>query len=749
MCGFAGFLSFGQTALDAGERHRILSSMGRAIAHRGPDDEQFYDDGVLSLVFRRLSIVDLAGGQQPIFNETGDRLIVVNGEIYNHQVLRAELKDRHIFRTASDSEVPLHLFEERGADSLPRLNGMFALAIWDRREKSLFLARDRLGIKPLYVCQLPHGLLFGSEINALLVHPQCPRELDWAALDDPGLQQKQPIHSYVLGVEHLAGGHFMTVKDGCIETRCYWRIDDHLGAARFGEDASAYRREYRDLLQTATMEHLLGDVPVGLHLSGGIDSSLLAAIVAAERKDLACFSVIERTSVRAGDAALARKVTSALGLPLFPVLFDYRRILDDMAFDLARLEQAVYMMGAPRFSIEWILKEELHRFSRSTNPSLKVILLGQGADEFAGGYSNRLGSTNAGWSDFLMREIMPDLRNNRAKEAHVPRHLRAVASDQGPVQGEMRGLYHMKMCHLVNQLQHHNLWHEDRSSAFQSLEARVPFLDHRLVELLASVPASLHESLFWDKQIVRATLHHFMPDYDIAHPKVPFFSTDDTRSIDILLNQIVLRTMPTFLAKYPCLPGFPFDASALHERLERVRNRSAGFNEDCGLLIECMVVAIFTEQCLRPLDDDFSAQRERSAGPPQVTPGDWGRIENEFACDPIAPPVRWGLADRIAMCEGGVIVQSLENNERVEYQLTDRSSISASFSVPRKHPWVTTFLRNLGNGQAGDFSVSDWLDEFDIDLHELREVLDALYQCGFVYKAAPSAVKAQSSDLSA
>ena len=735
MCGFAGFLSFGPTALDADQRRRILSAMGQSIAHRGPDDEQFYDDGVLSLVFRRLSIVDLAGGQQPIFNETGDRFVVVNGEIYNHQVLRDELKDRHVFRTGSDSEVPLHLFEERGADALQRLNGMFALAIWNVREKSLFLARDRLGIKPLYFCRIANGLLFGSELNALLAHPECPRDLDWAALDSRGLQQDQPIATYVKGVEHLAGGHFLVAREGNVETRRYWNIDDYLGSARYGADAPAYRREYRELLQTTTIEHLLSDVPVGLHLSGGIDSSLIAAIVGVERKDLDCFSVVERTSVRAGDAANARKLTAQFGLPWYPVLFDYRNILDEMAFDLARLEQSVYMMGAPRFGVEWILKEELHRFARTRNPALKVILLGQGADEFAGGYSNRMGNSNVSWSSYLNGEIIPELHETRARNAQMPERLRDLADSKTWQTPGNLAPYHLKMRNFVNQLQHYNLWHEDRSSASQSLEARVPFLDHRLVELLASVPTELHETLFWDKQIVRDALRHFMPEYDATHPKVPFFLTDDSRSIDIVLNQLLLRTMPAFLEKYPALPDFPFDENALRRRLERVKTRSAGFHEDCWVLIECMVAAIFNHQCKQPPAHNFRVQRECATRLPQVAADSWTLLEKDFACEPEAPAVEWGLRDRVAATEGAVILQTLGNDDRVEYMLAEVSTIMSTVSMPRKHPWLANFLRNLGDGGAREFSVADWLDEFDIDMHEFREVLNVLYQCGFVHKA--------------
>ena len=167
MCGFAGFVAFGATRLDPVARAAILARMGNAIAHRGPNDEQIYDDGTLSLVFRRLSIIDLSGGQQPIPNARGNLLTVVNGEIYNHLALRRSFDADHLFATHSDSEVPMHLYEREGISALTKLDGMFALLIWDREARQLVLARDRMGIKPLYVVRLPDGLLFGSELKAL------------------------------------------------------------------------------------------------------------------------------------------------------------------------------------------------------------------------------------------------------------------------------------------------------------------------------------------------------------------------------------------------------------------------------------------------------------------------------------------------------------------------------------------------------------------------------------------------------
>jgi len=288
------------------------------------------------------------------------------------------------------------------------------------------------------------------------------------------------------------------------------------------------------------------------------------------------------------------------------------------------------------------------------------------------------------------------------------------------------------------------LWHEDRSSAFQSLEARVPFLDHRIVELLAGVPESLHAELFWDKQIVRDALGHFMPRYDVRHPKIPFIVTEDTRSIDIMMSQIVLRAAPAFLEKYAELPGFPFDVRALRASLGRVVRRSAGFAADCSLLIECMSIAIFKHQCEQPPADDFRAQRERTSKLTEVLPEQWTRMERELAGAPVAPALDWRLEDRVNLVEGAVITRSLTGSEQTEYLLIERSMIRSSLSVPHKHPWLVDFLRHLSNEAAGQFRIRDWLDEFDIDLHEFREVLNVLYQCGFIYRKGGAEVVANS-----
>jgi asparagine synthase (glutamine-hydrolysing) len=722
----------------------VLARMGRLLSHRGPDDEEFYDDGALALVYRRLSIVDLAGGDQPIFNEDGSKFIVVNGEIYNHLDLRRHLAARHQFSTQSDSEAPLHLFEEDGPAALARLRGMFALAIWDKREQTLFLARDRLGIKPLYICRLPHGLLFGSELKALLAHPDCPRDIDWSGLILPASHPLSlpRVPSYVRGIEHMPGGSYLVAARGKVETHSWWTIDDHLGAAPFDNQAERYQQEFEHLVEEATIEHLLGDVPIGLHLSGGTDSSLLAAVIAQKTHDVHCFSVVERTTWQCGDVASARMVTQQLQLPWHPVLFDHRRLLDDMQFDLARFEQSVHMMDSPRFDLEWIFKEELHRFARRQHPSMKVVLLGQGIDEFAGGYSRRLDKPSGNWNSYLA-EVEGDLRYWSGVETTVPDRLLEFSHD---ADADRRWApYHRKMRGFVHQLQHFQLWHEDRSSSSQSLEARVPYLDHRIVELLASVPAELHAKLFWNKTIVRDTLRKRLPSFDPERPKVQFVLTGDTRSLDLIVHDMLRRCVPAFLEKYLDGPELPLARDSLRRFATRVLGRQDNFYAEGWRLMECMAVAAFARQVQTPDADadQLRAVRERREGAPVVGESYWPDVAALFAAPPAVDSMPWTTADRFALPQGTRVMVPVDREQT--YELSGAAGTYSTITVPQGMEWVGEFLRNLSNPRAANFTLEDWAEEFEIEQEPFKRTLDTLYLAGFVVRV-PTAAQAPAAD---
>ena len=622
MCGIAGAISFDGSACSP----ETLVEMAGSLARRGPDDETLYHDEYLSLAFRRLSIIDVDAGQQPIWNEDEDILISVNGEIYNHLELRDQLKKEHTFRTNSDSEIILHLYEEYGVEALGFLNGMFAVVIWDRRTETLLLARDRLGIKPLYYTISNNKLIFASELKALLMHPDCPRELNWADLEILNLQQKSQISTYVKEVNFLnAGSYAIYDRERGLTKHKYWDIDKAINNAS-SKSSIDLKNSYEELLHDAVRKRLMSDVPLGVFLSGGIDSSLITAIASKYHSQLHCFTVVERTTYRAGDVQQARDVAKQFEIPFYPILFDTDKIADE--FDLAGLEEMVYLIESPRFDPEWLFKSELHRAAKHYVPELKVILLGQGADEFAGGYSNSLGANNSNWQDYLSN-ISPSVDFYQSKKQNVPERLSGAILPPG-VQSKT-GLYHKKMKLLVNQMQFFNLWHEDRTSSYHGIESRVPFLDHRIVELLASIPQEKHAELFWDKEIVRNSLHNSIQNYPKDKKKIPFFVTDDISSINEFAWRICTNIYTEFKLKYSkdLSPGV-LNLAFCDQLYDSVVSRRHDMYDASWRLIEIMTISIFAEYLLAPTTFASAISTPERLPLPLVADSDWDTLDEKF-----------------------------------------------------------------------------------------------------------------------
>ncbi|HYV85568.1 MAG TPA: asparagine synthase (glutamine-hydrolyzing), partial [Patescibacteria group bacterium] len=276
MCGIAGIASFDGRPVKPGE----IQAMCSVLAHRGPDEEGLFVGSSAGLGMRRLSIIDLETGSQPLTSEDRAIWAVCNGEIYNHRELRRELSRRgHCFATRSDAETIVHLYEDLGADCVERLRGMFAFAVWDERRRELLLARDRLGIKPLYYTQIGDQVLFGSELKAILEHPLVARRLSWEAVGHLFAFQSTPAgQSIVEGIRKLEPGHLLQASAGRgVRTRRYWELrfqpDTTSGAAELTE-------RLRARLEESVQLHLTSDVPVGAFLSGGIDSSAVVATMA-------------------------------------------------------------------------------------------------------------------------------------------------------------------------------------------------------------------------------------------------------------------------------------------------------------------------------------------------------------------------------------------------------------------------------------------------------------------------------------
>ena len=717
MCGFAGFIAYGESGLDAGQRRRVLESMGRALAHRGPDDQQFYDDGVLSLVFRRLTIMGTAEDRQPIFNESRNLLLVCNGEIYNHAQLRQTLEPRHRFRTQSDSEVILHAYAQWGDASLNALRGMFAAAIWDRQHGRLFLARDRLGIKPLYVCELSSGLLFGSELKALLAHPQCPRQTQWSALrSDPLALAATP--SYVKGITHLPGGSFLIAQaTNRPVVKKYWRLEDHLATEIYGSDAQQYCAQYDHLIQEATVEHLQGQGPIGIHLSGGLDSALLTSIVGREKREALCFTIVERTSYLAGDVKAAQGVARSSGLPWHPVLFNYQTLLSNIDFNLEKLEQSVWMMDSPLFDIEWIIKAELNRKIRTQSPHLKILLMGQGADEFAGGYSKRIDRPFHSWEQYLSQEVVPGL------QAH---------SGSADATGDHLGPYHRWMQLMVRQLQHHNLWHEDRTSSLYGMEARVPFLDHRLVELLASIPERLHKELFWNKQIVRSCMKKRAPDYDHTRHKVGFCWTNDSRTLEMIIHHMASLVSQEFQDKYMDAPDFPFDRDETMGMIRRVRAHTPGFFNDSVALLSRMTSTIFDSQHAHGRRFEHAeGMAYAPSGLAVVRESRWASLHMHLESEP-AMPFAWRDDHCICTPAGAQVVRTRTSHGDIVCALVAQGETEAEIRYPATSAWVTQFFDELEREASGTYTIGRWARILGVSVVQFTELLDTLLQCGFI-----------------
>ena len=734
MCGFAGFISFTKTNSCS---ETILKNMGSALRYRGPDDESLYQDSFLSFVFRRLSIIDIEGGSQPIWNEDDSIFVAVNGEIYNHIELKQLLKNQHTFRSKSDSEILLHLYEEYGTEAFNMLNGMFAAVIWDKKQGKLLLARDRLGIKPLYYAEIPNGLLFASELKALLMHPECPRSLEWADMAVPGPQEQPEVPTYVKDVHHLPGGyHAQYSAQGLARTK-YWDICNSFNQSNAAEqDIKKIESSYFTLLQDSVKKRLMSDVPVGLFLSGGIDSSTIAALLAKETTNVHCFTVVERTTYKSGDVEQARRVCESLGLPFYPIYYDTEEIA--AKFKLDDFESLICLIESPRFDPEWLFKSELHRAAKKLVPELKVMLLGQGADEFCGGYSKYLGVNWKSWSDYIDNEVAPSISHQIDVANNIPERFQSCLNPRHFIKGSQPGIYNTKMKMLTYQLQHFNLWHEDRTSSYHGVESRVPFLDHRLVELLASVPEEYQPNLFWNKQLLRNASKKVLPDYPETHLKVPFFVSDDVVSIDEFVVSICKNIYPDFKVKYLNTGDSPF----LTDYIETIYSKALeGGNESyyqAWKLLEHMSICIFEGFCnntLTYLDELYFIEKPSL---PLIEKDDWGMVIAGFEQPgKQTNTIQWTLSSKVNIPGNCEILNPLTEQEgATALVLLNDGQEKFRITIDDEHDWIVMLLDEMGRHINEPKDVDYWSKKSKIPSQQIVGVLDNLVQGGFLVHVA-------------
>ena len=567
MCGIAGILEFGR---DPRASATALREMCHAMAHRGPDDDGFYTDGCAAIGMRRLSIVDLKTGHQPISNEDGTLWIVYNGEIYNHQPLREQLIARgHSYRTHSDTETIVHLFEEYGADCVQHLRGMFAFAIWNRNTKTLFIARDRLGIKPLYYKLTPERLLFGSEIKVLLAHGGIRPEFNRAALPEYlafGYLSAQD--TFYQGITKLPPGHIMTIApDGKPEIRQYWDLD--ASTPHESRDENYYVRAYRELLEGAVESHLMSDVPLGVFLSGGVDSSAVAALMTKIRRE-----PIETFSVGYGEQSyselpFARAVSQHIKSKHHEV------VVSEEDF-FGALPHLIWHEDEP---IVWPSSVSLYFVAKLARERVVVVLTGEGADETLAGYTRYAFTLKNAAMDRAYRSVVPGalrrgLRNSVATSSLLGATLRRklehtflgkdgaawdsfyfdnfFSAFSGAEQSELligefaqqfapstayknvlaywersatqaggeilqRLLYTDIKTYLVELLMK-----QDNMSMAASIESRVPFLDHVLVEFATRIPRQVQLQGLTGKRILKKAMEGLLPHDILYRPKLGF-----------------------------------------------------------------------------------------------------------------------------------------------------------------------------------------------------------------------------------
>lgn len=561
MCGICGVFYFNR---ERTVERSVIEEMNRQIVHRGPDDAGFYLAGNIGLAMRRLSIIDLKSGQQPVTNEDGSIWLVYNGEIYNHEELREELQKRgHRYRSHSDTETIVHLYEEYGQECVKHLRGMFAFAIWDSRQRTLFVARDRLGIKPLYFLHTKEQFLFASEIKALLVHPGVTAALNRDVLPEfLAFGYLSGARTMFAGIQKLLPGHIIEIREnGEARIQQYWDLPQ--GTAEKEQPESYYVQTYREMLEGAVSSHLMSDVPLGMFLSGGLDSSAIAAMMTKIRKEPIETFAVGYDEPRYSELPFARTVASHIG----SVHHEVRVSRDEFFTALPKL---IWHEDEP---IAWPSSISLYFVARLASERVKVVLTGEGSDETLGGYARYAWTAWNARLDGMYRSVIPagirrqvraQIRDSGHLGANLQRRLqhtflgRDTASwtsfyfdnfycafsedDQADLlvqngRTKRASAYHDTMAYwensrgdLLNRLLYTDIktylvelcMKQDQMSMAASIESRVPLLDHALVEFAASIPSRFKTRGLSGKLTLKAAVKDFLPESIIHRKKMGF-----------------------------------------------------------------------------------------------------------------------------------------------------------------------------------------------------------------------------------
>ncbi len=558
MCGIAGYFRAGRSGTSSPlAEHRLIEQMCDVITHRGPDDAGYHVEGGLAIGMRRLSIIDVATGHQPISNEDGSVWIVFNGEIYNFAELRATLVARgHSFKTHSDTETIVHLYEEEGEQCVERLRGMFGFAIWDRRQNKLFIARDRTGKKPLHYTMTGGAFVFGSEIKSLLQFPGLERNPNLEAISDYLTFGYVPDPATAFqGIHKLPPGHTLTFQDGRITTHCYWDFNYEGNAQAPEQPENYYVERLRELIDEAVRVRLVSEVPLGAFLSGGVDSSTVVAMMARATEQ-----PVKTFSIGFSEANFDELKYARLTAERYKT--DHHEFI--VTPDVCRLvEEIVWHHDEPFADASSIPTYVVSKLARE---HVTVVLSGDGGDELFGGYERYL--IHQGRNGFeqiprwFRRGVMLPLSRILPRAAYGKQFLRNVSLDggarfvdslsyfgdtakrnllAGSMQKRLNGrnssaafeqifdipvstsqidrlLYLDSKTYLPGDI----LTKVDRMSMAHSIEARVPLLDSKLIEFVQTIPASLKLRGKTTKHILKLAMSDLIPGEIINRPKMGF-----------------------------------------------------------------------------------------------------------------------------------------------------------------------------------------------------------------------------------
>ncbi len=541
MCGICGII--GETK----DKEKVLARMMKVMEHRGPDGGDTYaSDGAL-LGFRRLSIIDLDTGMQPMVNEDGSMALVFNGEIYNYQTLRKVLKQKgHEFRNSSDSEVLLHGYEEYQKELLGKLRGMFGFAVWDDKKKSLFAARDYFGIKPFYYAVVENTLVFASEIKCILEYPGYQKKVNEEALEQYlSFQYSALPETFFKGIYKLLPGHYLTFENQELKVGRYFEPTLDPGAK---ESESAMIAETRKVMNQSVKRHLISDVEVGSFLSSGVDSSLIAALSKCNRTFTVGFA---HEGDKYNEITYAKELSKKIGIE------NQCKYISREEFKEA-IPKVMYHMDEPLADASAVA---LYFLAQEASKKVKVVLSGEGADEIFGGYNIYLEPKALGWSRWIPLKVREKLASAAER---LPRHMKGrnyliraarplseryignayiFTADErkrllrrkkeGPKPNEllkkeydkMRGLPdsdQMQALDLVYWLPGDILLKADKMSMAHSLEVRVPFLDKDVFEVARRIPHSLKTKKYTTKYVLRKVADEYLPEQVAKKKKLGF-----------------------------------------------------------------------------------------------------------------------------------------------------------------------------------------------------------------------------------